>query len=56
MKFQLNLQSDSYNSNTDNTHLEIDDYGDRIWLTLQDPEREVSVSKEDLIKVLKVLT
>jgi hypothetical protein len=55
MKFQLNLENDSDNSNTEDSYIEVEEYNDKVWFTLQDPEREVSVSKSDLLKVMKVL-
>jgi hypothetical protein len=57
MKINLKLESDSDNSHNDTTQLEItpnDDY-DEVYFKLSDEDREISVSKAELLKVLRMI-
>lgn len=55
MKIEIELTSDSYNSDCGNKALKIDIRRDNIYFSFSDDEREVGVNKEELKKILTIL-
>lgn len=57
MKVELELETDSYNNYpTEKLIIEFSMESKRVWLSISDKDREVSVSKQELKKVVSLFS